>query len=121
MPYGALRSSHARAIDYSSPSGPAVSASPPSDVLVKTPGADTAFRPAADSPSDSRLSKALKVRHAVERARHFVQGRHHELVKSMNKLERVIMTTWLYQYWQFSPITAKYWGKGPRNWTAGTP
>jgi hypothetical protein len=28
------------------------------------------------------------------------------------------MSTWLYQFWLFSFKTAKYWGKGPRNWTA---
>jgi hypothetical protein len=30
---------------------------------------------------------------------------------------RSTTSTWLYQYWQFAFHTAKYWGKGPKNWT----
>lgn len=29
-----------------------------------------------------------------------------------------IMSTWLYQFWLRGFKTAKYWGRGPRNWTA---
>ncbi|KAF2810121.1 uncharacterized protein BDZ99DRAFT_442635, partial [Mytilinidion resinicola] len=36
----------------------------------------------------------------------------------MDASERKIMSTWLYQFWLFSFTTAKFWGKGPRNWTA---
>jgi len=28
------------------------------------------------------------------------------------------MSTWLYQFWLFSFKTAKYWGQGPRDWSA---
>jgi hypothetical protein len=28
------------------------------------------------------------------------------------------MSKWLYQYWLFSFSTCKYWGQGPRHWTA---
>lgn len=28
------------------------------------------------------------------------------------------MSTWLYQFWVYAFKTAKYWGRGPRNWTA---
>lgn len=27
-------------------------------------------------------------------------------------------STWLYQFWVYAYKTAKYWGRGPRNWTA---
>lgn len=87
MPYGALRSSHARAIDHFSPSDPLALASTPSDVFVATPAANTALSPAAGSPSG--LSKALKDKNAVERAHLFIQGKHEELIRSMNKQERV--------------------------------
>jgi hypothetical protein len=30
-----------------------------------------------------------------------------------------VTSTWLYQFWLFSFKTAKDWGRGPRNWTAG--
>ena len=29
------------------------------------------------------------------------------------------MSTWLYQFWIYAFKTAKYWGRGPRKWTAG--
>src|SRR2546421_1759476 len=35
-------------------------------------------------------------------------------------MSRRIMSTWLYQFWLFSFRTAKYWGRGPRNWTANS-
>src|SRR2546421_7823134 len=28
------------------------------------------------------------------------------------------MSSWLYHFWFFSFTTAKYWGRGPRDWTA---
>ncbi len=29
------------------------------------------------------------------------------------------MSTWMYQFWYFSFKTAKHWGRGPQDWTAG--
>jgi hypothetical protein len=87
MPYGALRSSRARAIDHFSPASPVPTLTPPSDVFVATPAAVSALSPPADSPSG--LSKALQARRAVERAQLFVQGKHEELIKSMNKKEQL--------------------------------
>ena len=29
------------------------------------------------------------------------------------------MSTWMYQFWYFSFKTAKHWGRGPEDWTAG--
>ena len=29
------------------------------------------------------------------------------------------MSTWMYQYWLFAFKTAKHWGRGPQDWTAG--
>jgi hypothetical protein len=132
MPYGAWRSAPTRATDQFSPAGPAVSVSPPSDVVVTTPASAGAFSPAADSPSG--LSKAIQQMNAIQRALLFVEGKHDELVKLMNKQQRMyvsipdiaalsntmesIMSTWLYQFWFFSFNTAKNWGRGPRDWTA---
>lgn len=31
---------------------------------------------------------------------------------------RSILSKWLYQFWMFSFVTAKHWGRGPRDWTA---
>lgn len=30
-----------------------------------------------------------------------------------------VMSTWMYQFWLFSFKTAKHWGRGPQDWTAG--
>ncbi|KAI9807444.1 MAG: hypothetical protein M1833_000189 [Piccolia ochrophora] len=116
MPYVALRLSHARATDHFSPAGTTTYSSPASDVFVTTPMAHNAISPAAESPSG--LSQALRTRHTVERTRLFVEGKHVDLIRSMNKQERVAMSTWLYQFWLFSFKTAKHWGKGPQKWTA---
>src|SRR5436190_5760441 len=39
-------------------------------------------------------------------------------IRDRSNMFRRVMTTWLYQFWLFSFTTAKYWGRGPRNWTA---
>ncbi|KAI9764311.1 MAG: hypothetical protein M1840_008529 [Geoglossum simile] len=113
MPYGALGPLQSGA-DHPSPFEPPVST--PSDVsIMTTPPADITLSP-RDAPSP--LSVALKRKTAIERAHLFVQGKHGDLIRSMNGAERRVMSTWLYQFWLFSFRTAKYWGWGPRDWTA---
>lgn len=102
MPYGAMRSSAARAVDHLSPLSDIVVTSPPSPHGAPSP-----------------MTLAVKEMTAVDRARLFVQGRHMELLKSMEKPQRVTMSTWMYQYWLFAFKTAKHWGRGPQDWTAG--
>lgn len=72
MPYGAMRSSAARAVDH---------VSPLSDIVVTTPPSPNG----APSP----MAVAVKEMTAIDRARLFVQGRHMELLKSMEKPQRV--------------------------------
>ena len=59
--------------------------STPSDVVVATP-----FATNAQSPHNvpSPMTVALKEKTAIDRANLFVQGRHHELLSSMNRVER---------------------------------
>jgi hypothetical protein len=131
IPYGALGSLQSGS-DHPSPFGPSVST--PSDIsIMATPPANLVSSP-RDAPSP--LSTALKRKTAIERAQLFVQGKHDDLIRSMDKAERRydrlylcmlltvvdksrrITSTWLYQFWIFSFRTAKYWGRGPRDWTA---
>ncbi|KAF4544584.1 uncharacterized protein LTHEOB_6154 [Lasiodiplodia theobromae] len=80
MPYGAFRSSGSDRL----PSSPCVTApSPYGDVTMETPPSDAA------SPSaqvvQARMNSDVLKRVAMERAQLFVQGKHAELVKTMNR------------------------------------
>ncbi|KAA6410811.1 MAG: hypothetical protein FRX48_05121 [Lasallia pustulata] len=114
MPYGALRLSTAKAIDHRSPFGGA--ASTPSDVMVATPSSIGGVPSPTNAPSP--MSVALTAKAANDRARLFVEGRHDDLLRSMEKQDRVTISNWLYQFWIFSFKTAKHWGRGPQDWTA---
>ena len=60
-----------------------VAGTPPSEVSLHTP-------PTAQSPADahSPLSAALKRVTTMERAHLFVQGKHQELLRSLNRKEK---------------------------------
>jgi hypothetical protein len=94
MPYGALRASHARAVDHFSPEALVASASTPSDVVAVTPANTATLTPSADSPFS--VSKALDVMRAVERAYLFVEGKHDELIGLMHKQERMYVSLLYY-------------------------
>lgn len=72
MPYGAMRSSASGAANY---------ASPLSDIEVTTPSSPHA----APSP----MTVAVRAMTPIDRARLFVEGRHNELLKSMENKQRV--------------------------------
>ena len=72
MPYGAMRPPAARAADHPSPL---------SDVVVTTPPSQHG----APSP----MAVAVREMSAVERARLFIQGRHMDLLESMDKSQSV--------------------------------
>ena len=83
MPYGAMGRS--AGIMSGGPSPAAMAASTPSDVVIATPSATSAHSP-HNVPSP--MTAALKAKTAIDRANLFVQGRHHELLHSMNRVER---------------------------------
>lgn len=72
MPYGAIRSSASRVADY---------ASPLSDIVVTTPSSPHA----APSPT----TVAVRAMMPIDRARLFVEGRHNDLLKSMENKQVV--------------------------------
>src|SRR5580700_2212468 len=85
MPYGALNSSRSRDTGHS-----------PFGQFVSTPGAISDVSMAAtpansvSSPNNapSPLSVALRKKTAIDRAHLFVQGKHDDLIRSMDKTER---------------------------------
>ncbi|KAI9785533.1 MAG: hypothetical protein M1839_009274 [Geoglossum umbratile] len=116
LPYTALRSSISRDLDQPSPLGP-FGPTPPSDSSVNFASPEHAETSPQNAPSP--LSVALKKDTAIDRARFFIQGKYDHLYKSLDRSERATTSTWLYQFWLFAFKTAKYWGRGPRHWTAG--
>ena len=72
MPYGSIRSLEPSAVDHFSPL---------SDISVNTPPS------AGGAPSPTAV--AIKAMEPIGRARLFVEGRHNELLKSMDKQQRV--------------------------------
>jgi hypothetical protein len=129
VPYEALITRIAGAIDYSSPIRSPLS--PLSDFVVQTPPVVPDSMPDLHTSLSTTVSKSV----AVQRAKLFIQGRHLELIRSLNidekryemfasinhetntKFDRA-MATWLYEFWQFAFKTAKYWGREPRAWSA---
>ncbi|KAF7942804.1 uncharacterized protein EAE97_006258 [Botrytis byssoidea] len=69
-----------------------------------------------DAPSPNLI--VLREKEQRERTDLFLGGHHETLLQRMGKREKMALTTWLYQFWLFSFMTAKYWGVGPRNWTS---
>ena len=72
MPYGLIRSSAPRAVDH---------VSPLSDISITTP-------PSAGGPP-TPTAVAVNAMKPIERAWLFVEGRHSELLRSMDKQQRV--------------------------------
>jgi hypothetical protein len=67
------------------PSPAETAASTPSDVVVTTPSSTDAPSPhSVPSP----MSVVLRQKAAMDRANLFLEGRHHELLGSMNSVER---------------------------------
>ncbi|KAK2605589.1 hypothetical protein N8I77_008415 [Diaporthe amygdali] len=53
----------------------------------------------------------------IDRAQLFLDGREFELMKQMSSGEKRAIANWLHDFWMFSFVTTKYWGKGPQEWT----
>ncbi|KAE9373954.1 hypothetical protein N431DRAFT_557867 [Stipitochalara longipes BDJ] len=126
LPYKALKASKMSINDTTSPFGHPIQT--PNYISVTSPSVahgDAASRNAlspmnVQSPNDAPTPTMLAIRNKQldDRAKLLIQGRHDELLNSMEKGERQVATTWLYQFWLFSYKTAKYWGRGPQDWSA---
>lgn len=86
------------------------------------------------SPTTQLVHKTV----LIDRAQLLLNGRDRDLMKQMSRDERRCAMSdhpirlavcvanfvwfratadWLHDFWMFSFITTKYWGKGPKNWT----
>src|SRR5215469_14531804 len=85
MPFGVFNRQQSESPRYLNRPSPFMitAGSPLSEISMHTP-------PPTNSPTDahSPLSAALKRKAAIERAHLFSQGRHQELLRSLNKKER---------------------------------
>jgi hypothetical protein len=82
MPFAAMRSSHPRQFDPSSPFSPSAR-TPGSDIIVATPSS-----PASPHNASSSIASVVRESVAIDRARLFAQGQHHELLTRLNPDER---------------------------------
>jgi hypothetical protein len=82
MPFAALRSSHPRQFDPLSALSPSTR-TPGSDIVVATPSS-AAF----PHNVSSSIVSVVKGTVAIDRARLFAQGQHHELLTRLNPDER---------------------------------
>ncbi|CZR53627.1 uncharacterized protein PAC_03507 [Phialocephala subalpina] len=124
MPSAILRFLKSRATDHISPY--AAVATPMSGVLVATPSSNAGPSPRnppspanALSPNNDRSTMTATVQESlkISRAHLFIQKHHKDLLRGMN-LQEHTTTDWMHQLWQYSFITAKNWGRGPRIWNS---
>ncbi|RYP70411.1 hypothetical protein DL769_004966 [Monosporascus sp. CRB-8-3] len=111
LPYAALLNSLGRPHDQPSPFGS--SPRTPGNIAIQSPGSDA---PSGHSPTTQMVRQKVH----LDRAKLLLQGREMDLMRQLNEPERVTTVTWLHHRWIYSFMTAKYWGRGPRHWTAQT-
>ncbi|KAI0836847.1 hypothetical protein F5Y06DRAFT_304950 [Hypoxylon sp. FL0890] len=99
------------------------SQSSPSNDNPATPGYLTINSPqAAASPSESRnaMSPTMQLverKVLLDRAELLLGGREQDLMAILGEDEKRSVITWLHDFWIFSFMTTKYWGRGPKTWT----
>ncbi|KAI1646935.1 uncharacterized protein F4817DRAFT_338875 [Daldinia loculata] len=72
----------------------------------------------ASSPQDA-LSPAMQLvkrKILLNRARLFLEDRNRDLMAQLTADERKSVVTWLHDFWIYSFMTVKYWGRGPEMW-----
>ncbi|OTA65967.1 hypothetical protein K449DRAFT_458006 [Hypoxylon sp. EC38] len=99
--------------DHSSPAsaGPAT----PTYLTVTSPQEVTS--PLASHNALSPTMQLVQRKVLLDRARLFLEGRDQELMAQMGRDERKSTATWLHDFWVYSFMTAKYWGRGPKTWS----
>ncbi|KAI1659367.1 hypothetical protein F4813DRAFT_352708 [Daldinia decipiens] len=110
LPYAALIHSLGGHDAYS----PATSTPHSLDFTINSP-------PEAASPSSPKnaLSPTMQqVQQSIlfNRARLFLEGRDRDLITQLTADERKPLAIWLHDFWIYSFMTVKYWGRGPETW-----
>ncbi|ORY60734.1 uncharacterized protein BCR38DRAFT_45855 [Pseudomassariella vexata] len=91
----------------------AASPTTPAYLTVNSPEATYSSSPTQQGLSPTILLVQRKV--LADRAKLFLEGKEKDLMAQMGNMERKTVATWLHDFWTYSFMTTKYWGKGPRS------
>ncbi|KAI1209519.1 uncharacterized protein F4807DRAFT_426984 [Annulohypoxylon truncatum] len=113
LPYAAYAASLPQYPDEPSPFGTA--GTTPNYLNIDSPEAVTpGGRAAGPSPNMQLIrQKATQTRSSL-----FLQGRYKDLLINCGREDRIQLINYLHDFHIHTFVTAKYWGKGPRAWTA---
>ncbi|KAK0611309.1 hypothetical protein B0T14DRAFT_530137 [Immersiella caudata] len=73
--------------------------------------------PGRNSPPPSPTMQLVQRKLAQDRSSLMLQGRFQELLAGCGEGARVTLTNYFHEFYVHSFVTAKYWGRGPKNWT----
>ncbi|GAB1317651.1 hypothetical protein MFIFM68171_07861 [Madurella fahalii] len=114
LPYAAYSKAFGKRQDQPSPFA-TTSATPPY-LTIRSPESTTPGRQAAGLSPTMQL---VRQKAAQDRSSPLLQGRYKELWASCGREDRAAVTDYLHDFYIHSFVTAKYWGRGPREWTPG--
>ncbi|KAI2471123.1 hypothetical protein F4781DRAFT_143054 [Annulohypoxylon bovei var. microspora] len=112
LPYAAL---FHRNSGNDNPSPSSVGPVTPSYLNVKSPQGVTS--PSASHNALSPAMQLIQKKFLIDRATLFLEGRERDLLAQLSEDERKSTATWLHDFWIYSFMTAKYWGRGPKSWS----
>ncbi|CAM1511898.1 Fc.00g094110.m01.CDS01 [Cosmosporella sp. VM-42] len=87
----------------------------PACLIVNSP--EDLGTPSAPGLGASPMTQMIRQKADLDRADLFIQGRYQDLLMQLGQRERRVVSNWLHDFWIHSFMTAKYWGRGPENWT----
>ncbi|KAI1771537.1 hypothetical protein F4818DRAFT_449915 [Hypoxylon cercidicola] len=99
--------------DHPSPSG--AGPATPAYLTIDSPHANGS--PPASQNAMTPTMQLVQRKVLLDRAKLFIEGRAQDLMAQMTSEDRESTITWLHDFWMYSFMTAKYWGKGPKIWT----
>ncbi|KAI0165353.1 hypothetical protein GGR52DRAFT_585396 [Hypoxylon sp. FL1284] len=73
--------------------------------------------PSSSNNAISPTMQPVQKKESLDRATLFIESRMEELMTRITSEERESIITWLHDFWMYSFMTAKYWGRGPKIWT----
>ncbi|KAI4861148.1 hypothetical protein F4820DRAFT_461178 [Hypoxylon rubiginosum] len=111
LPYAAFLGSHVSQHPSPSGAGPAT----PQYLTINSPQGNGS--PSASQNGGTPTMQLIQKKILLDRAKLLIEGRAQELMAQMTSDERKSTITWLHDFWMYSFMTTKYWGRGPKTWT----
>ncbi|KAK1624826.1 hypothetical protein BDP81DRAFT_499980 [Colletotrichum phormii] len=115
LPYAAYRASLVRQDNHASP----FSHNPPTPQYLHVNSPDTSAGRGEISDILTPTSALIRRKTLLDRSSLLLQGRREEWLGGCNNNDRRTISDWLHDYWMHCFMTAKFWGVGPQEWTAG--